>query len=144
MSDANSSNGMPSLNYFLFGVASVIAILVVSKLSIGSTRPEVDVEAKRGAHRAEVRAKLRADEDVKLTATEWVNKGADTARIPLGDAIKLTAKELSQKAPKASAVKVDAPMPMPAGDAPAMPSSPGGARTTQFPKISASSAQQAH
>lgn len=67
-------------------------ILVVSKVSIGSTRPEVDVEAKRGAHRAEVRAKLRADEDAKLNATEWVNKGAETARIPLGDALKLTAK----------------------------------------------------
>ena len=141
MSDSNSSNGMPSLNYFFFGVASVIVILVVSKLSIGSTRPEVDVEAKRGVHRTEVRAKLRSEEDAKLNVTEWINKGADTARIPLGDAVKLTSKELSQKAPKASAVKVDPQMPMPAGDAPAMPSAPGGARTTQFPKISTSSAQ---
>lgn len=141
MSDSNSSNGMPSLNYLFFGVASVLAILVVSKFSIGSTRPEVDVEAKRGAHRAEVRAKLRADEDSKLTATEWINKGAETARIPLEDALKLTVKELAQKAPKASAVKVEAPMPMPAGDAPAMPSAPGGAKTTQFPKLSTSSAQ---
>lgn len=141
MSDSNSSNGMPSLNYFFFGVASVIVILVVSKLSIGSTRPEVDVEAKRGVHRTEVRAKLRSEEDAKLNVTEWINKGADTARIPLGDAVKLTAKELSQKAPKASEVKVDPQMPMPAGDAPAMPSAPGGARTTQFPKISTSSAQ---
>ena len=141
MSDSNSSNGMPSLNYFFFGVASVIVILAVSKLSIGSTRPEVDVEAKRGVHRTEVRAKLRSEEDAKLNVTEWINKGADTARIPLGDAVKLTAKELSQKAPKASEVKVDPQMPMPAGDAPAMPSAPGGARTTQFPKISTSSAQ---
>jgi hypothetical protein len=141
MSDSNSSNGIPSLNYFFFGVASVIVILVVSKLSIGSTRPEVDVEAKRGVHRTEVRAKLRSEEDAKLNVTEWINKGADTARIPLGDAVKLTAKELSQKAPKASEVKVDPQMPMPAGAAPAMPSAPGGARTTQFPKISTSSAQ---
>jgi hypothetical protein len=141
MSDSTSSNGMPSLNYFFFGVASVIAILVVSKFSISATRPEVDVEAKRGAHRAEVRAKLRSEEDAKLNATEWINKGAETARIPLSDALKLTAKELSQKGQKASAVKVEAPMPMPAGDAPAMPSAPGGARTTQFPKFSTSSAQ---
>ena len=140
MSDSNFSNGMPSIKQFLFGVASVAAILVLSKLAIGSTRPEVNVEAKRGAHRVEVRAKLQADEDLKLSATEWLNKEAGTARIPIADSLKLTVSELSKKAPKASSVKVDAPTPVPAGDAPAMPSAPGGARTTQFPRIPNSSA----
>ena len=131
---------MPSINYLFFGAASVVGIMVISKVAIGSTRPEVNVEAKRGAHRAEVRSKLQADENVKLTSIEWISKESGTARIPIAESLKLTAAELARKAPKASATKVDPPMPAPAGDAPAMPSAPGGARTTQFPKISISSA----
>ncbi len=131
---------MPSINYLFFGVVSVVGILVVSKVAIRSTRPEVNVEAKRGAHRAEVRAKLQADENAKLTSVEWISKDAGTARIPITDSLRLTVVELAQKAPKASTVKVDPPMPAPAGDAPAMPSAPGGAKTTQFPKFPTSSA----
>ena len=140
MSDSHFSKGMPSISHLFFGVASVVGILVVSKVAIGSTRPELKVEAKRGAHRAEVRAKLQADENAKLTSVEWISKESGVARIPITDSLKLTAVELAQKAPKASAVKVDPPMPAPAGDAPAMPSAPGGAKTTQFPKFPNSSA----
>ena len=140
MSDSQFSKGMPSINQLFFGVASVVGILVISKVAIGSTRPEFNVEAKRGAHRAEVRAKLQADETAKLTSVEWISKESGTARIPIADSLKLTVAELAQKAPKASATKVDPPMPAPAGDAPAMPSAPGGARTTQFPKIPTSPA----
>jgi hypothetical protein len=98
----------------------------------------VDVEKKRGEHRSEVLSKLRAEEQAKLSKVEWVNKEAGVARIPIETAIRLTAKELATKSPKASAVKVEPLLAPPAGgDAPAMPSAPGGAHTVQFPQIAA-------
>lgn len=136
MPELQTSEGCPSIQYVLLGAASLGLVLAAGFVFSHPSSSRVDVEGKRGDHRAEVLKKLRSEEETKLTKTEWVNKDAGVARIPIDVAMKLAEKELAAKPKKPSSVKVEASVAVPAGDAPSMPSAPSGASIIQFPRIS--------
>lgn len=136
MPELQTSEGSPSIQYVLLGAASLGLVLAAGFLLSQPSPSRVDVEGKRGDHRSEVLKKLRAEEDAKLTKTEWVSKDAGVARVPIEVAMRLAEKELAAKPKKPSAVKVEAPVAVPAGDAPSMPSAPSGASIIHFPRLS--------
>jgi hypothetical protein len=142
MADLQIPEGNPSLQYVLLGAASLAVVLACGHLLSSPSSERVDVEKKRGDHRSEVLKKLRLEEEAKLSKLEWVNKESGLARIPIETSMRLTAKELASKPAKASAVKVEPILAAPSGDAPAMPSAPGGAFTIQFPQFSVPLAPQ--
>ena len=124
MSKTSDSSGF-SPGHFLWAALSLGVVLVGAVVLTRSVVPELDVEAKRGERRLEVRKKINTDESAKLSSLEWVDKKSGTVKAPIEVASQLTLKELSGKKPVASSVKVEPMLAVPAGDAPAMPSAPG-------------------
>ena len=97
------------------------------------------VDLRRAAERLANRTKLDEAAEKQLSSFGWVDKAKGTVHLPISDAIALVVRDLSAKKPTASAVKVDAILPMPVVDpkssepAPsALPSSPQGADTVRF------------
>ena len=136
MSQSHESSGFSPGN-FLWAALSLGVVIIAALSLTRSVSPETDIEAKRGERRLEVRKKINAEESSKLGALAWADKAAGTVKAPIEFASALTIKELSAKKSAASAIKVEAPLVLPPGDSPAMPSAPSGATTIQFPKLGA-------
>lgn len=132
MSQSHESSGFSPGN-FLWAALSLAVVLAGALVLTLPVRPEVDVDAKRGDRRLEVRKKINADEAAVLVGMDWADKKAGVVKAPLAVALPITVKELSAKEPTKSAVKVEEQLAILGGDAPALPSAPAGASTIRFP-----------
>ncbi len=123
------------------GSAAALALVVILFGEVIGAKPKVElVEQKRAKQRIETREKLEKAAHEQLTTVDWVDKTKGVVRLPVSDAMKLVAGELSAKKPAPSQVKVEPPLPMPAPfdpaavepPPPALPSSPQGADIIRF------------
>ena len=144
MDQFRTSQGFPSVNYLLYGAASLALVLVCAFWFSQPSAERINIDERRGNHRLEVLKKLRADEEEKLSSLVWVKKEDGVARVPIEVAMKLAVKELSAKGKKPSAIKAEAPLVIPPpADPDYLPPSaaPSGAKIVQFPKLSKGSAE---
>lgn len=132
MSQSHESSGFSPGN-LLWATLSLFVVLGGALALTLPVRPEVDVDAKRGERRLEVRKKINADEAAALSGMDWADKKTGVVKAPLAVALPITVKELAAKEPTKSAIKVEEPLAAPGGDAPALPSAPAGASTIRFP-----------
>ena len=136
----DSTTRNPNRLAVFLGIGAVlVAIPVVFVGFLGAEKAPDAVDLRRAAERLANRTKLDEAAEKQLTTFGWVDKAKGTVHLPISDAIALTVRDLSAKKPTASAVKVDAILPMPVADpkspdpAPsALPSSPQGADTVRF------------
>jgi hypothetical protein len=138
---ADSEVRQPNAFLVFLGVAAAITVVIIIVGGLVARRPKVEsVDAKRAAQRIEAREKLDLADREALTAAAWVDKEKGVVRLPIDDAIKLAARNLSGKKPAPSQVKVDPPLPMPPPFDPnskeppisPLPSAPQGADTIRF------------
>ncbi|MEQ1860586.1 MAG: hypothetical protein ABMA13_11680 [Chthoniobacteraceae bacterium] len=116
----------------------VFALVVV--IWVRGAGPKGGYEDKRAAERTKIREQASNDAKAKLTSTTLVDKEKGIVHVPIADAKKSVLAELKAKKVGASAVKVDAwlPMPPPADPnateppPPALSSAPQGADTVRF------------
>ncbi|MEI8107761.1 MAG: hypothetical protein WCI46_08080 [Verrucomicrobiota bacterium] len=136
----DSTTRNPNRLAVFLGIGAVlVAIPVVFVGFLGAEKAPDEVANRRAAERLANRTKLDEAAEKQLTTFGWVDKAKGTVHLPISDAIALTVRDLAVKKPMASAVKVDAILPMPVVDpkstepAPsALPSSPQGADTVRF------------
>ena len=136
----DSTTRNPNRLAVFLGIGAVlVAIPVVFVGFLGAEKAPDAVDLRRAAERLANRTKLDEAAEKQLTTFGWVDKAKGTVHLPISDAIALVVRDLSAKKPTASAVKVDAILPMPVVDpkssepAPsALPSSPQGADTVRF------------
>lgn len=133
MSQNSETSGFSPGN-FLWAVLS-LGIVLSSAFLFTNRTPETNVEDLRGERRLEARKKLNADEAATLSKLEWADKNAGTVKVPVSAVASTIAKELTAKKPAPSAIKVEAPLVIPAGDTPAMPSAPSGAVNIHFTSL---------
>ena len=107
----------------LWAVLALGAVLIVGFASTSTVKPETDVDAMRGGLRAETRKKIQAEEAAKLDAVKFSERKGEFVKI------------LASAKPSPSAVKVEPPLPVPAGDSPSLPSAPSGAVNVSFPRL---------
>ncbi|MEI6872266.1 MAG: hypothetical protein WCL08_08285 [Verrucomicrobiota bacterium] len=122
MSESHVPSGFSPGN-LLWAVLAFGAVLIVGLATTSTVKPEVDVEAKRGELRIETRKKIQADETAKLDAVKFSERRGEFVKV------------LASTKPSASAVKVEAPLLVPAGDSPSLPSAPSGAVNVSFPRL---------
>ena len=122
MSQSQATTGFSPGNV-LWALLGLGAVLVVGFASTVTVHPETDVDAKRGALRSETRKKIQAEESSKLSAVKFDERKAEFVKL------------FGNGKPAPSAVKVEPALPMPAGDAPSLPSAPSGASNVTFPKL---------
>jgi len=122
MSQSQAPTGFSPGN-LLWALLALGAVLVIGFASTVSVQPETDVDAKRGALRSETRKKIQADESSKLDSVKFGERKAEFVTL------------LGGTKPAPSSIKVDPVLPLPAGDAPSLPSAPAGALNVTFPKL---------
>ncbi len=122
MSESHVPSGFSPGN-LLWAVLAFGAVVIVGLATTSTVKPEIDVDAKRGGLRLETRKKIQADETVKLDAVKFSERK--------GEFVKM----LASVKPSVSAVKVEAPLVVPAGDSPSLPSAPSGAVNVSFPRL---------
>lgn len=137
---SDSQNRTPNPVVAFLGIAA--AFVVVPAIFVGvlvAKKPVNEVEPRRAAQRIEIRTKLDAEALAKLNSEGWVDKAKGIAHVPIAQAMTMVVAELSAKKPAPSAVKVEAPLPMPVADPAstepppaALPSAPQGADTIRF------------
>jgi hypothetical protein len=123
----------------------VFALLVV--LWVRSTGTTEGYEDKRAAFRTKIKEDRTRDDIEKLTTAGWVDQAKGIVRVPIVFAKKAVVSDLKGKKPTASAVKVEAPLPVPAIDPNSaepppslLPSAPQGADMIAFPAPAAAPA----
>ncbi len=122
---------------FYFFVFTLAVLLLMWKFG---PKSGTGYEDKRGDERLKLREKVVSDANLKLNTTGLVDPAKGIAHIPISDAKKSVIADLKAKKVGASAVKVDAwlPMPPPADPnaaeppPPALTSAPQGADTIRF------------
>ena len=121
----------------LFAFFGLLALVVIGASPRGDT-----YEQKRAKVRAEKLQGLREETTKALATYAWVDKGKGVVRIPIHDAMKLTAAELSKKTP-APANPIATPAGSPAAQAsaasPAAPGAAPSAAASGSPKTGATS-----
>src|ERR1044071_3139312 len=95
----------------LFAFFGLLALVVIGAVPRGDT-----YEAKRAKTRTEKLQALREETTKALTTYAWVDKAKGVVRIPIHDAMKITAAELSKKTP-APANPIATPAASPAAQA---------------------------
>ena len=137
---SDSSTRTPNpIGAFLGITAAFVVIPAVLVWALAVKKPVNEIEQRRAVQRTETRAKLDAEAQAKLDSEGWVDKAKGIAHVPIAQAMTMVVAELSAKKPAPSAVKVEAPLPMPVADPatgepppPALPSAPQGADTIRF------------
>ena len=122
MSQSQAPTGFSPGN-LLWALLGLGAVLVIGFASTVPVHPETDVDAKRGALRSETRKKIQAEESSKLDAVKFSERKAEFVKL------------LGKTKPAPSSIKVEPALPLPAGDAPSLPSAPSGAMNVTFPKL---------
>ena len=105
----------------LFAFFGLLALVVIGASPRGDT-----YETKRAKARAEKLQGLREETTKALATYAWVDKAKGVVRIPIHEAMKLTAAELSKKTP-APANPIATPAASPAAQASAASPAPPGA-----------------
>ena len=114
----DSTTRNPNRLAVFLGIGAVlVAIPVVFVGFLGAEKAPDAVDLRRAAERLANRTKLDEAAEKQLTTFGWVDKAKGTVHLPISDAIALTVRDLSAKKPTASAVKVDAILPMPVAGA---------------------------
>ncbi len=122
MSQSQAPSGFSPGN-LLWALLALGAVLVIGFVSTVPVHPETDVDAKRGALRSETRKKIQAEESSKLDSVKFSERKAEFVTL------------LGSTKPAPSSIKVEPALPLPAGDAPSLPSAPSGAMNVTFPKL---------
>lgn len=125
---------------FMWALFYFFAFTLIVVIWVNNAGPKGGYEDKRGVERANLREKVLSEAKVKLNTTGVIDPVKGLVHIPIADAKKAVVTELRMKKVAASAVKVDAWLPMPPPldpnaaepPPPALTSAPQGADTIRF------------
>jgi len=120
MSDETAPQPRIKITWLIGTLAAFALFVVIGAYSSRMTWTYTDYDQDRAAQRYAILAKVRHDEQARISTTEWIDQAKGTIRIPIEEAM---AKEIdtlkAQPAAIGSAIPVIAPLPASTNAAPA-------------------------
>src|SRR5688572_21685221 len=98
---------------FVWALFFFLLFAALVMLWVRCSGPRQTIDDQRAQTRKTKLADLSKADDERLATSGWVDQGKGIVHLPIEDAKKLVVAELRAKKPVASAVKVEAPLPMP-------------------------------